>query len=170
MVTLLKIRFYFLFILILPAIIIYSFPNNSQEELEKAIGKAIKSEISCKEIKVKIIQSQNNSSKINNMAVRMDGVNIGGITADFITIQYSSPVLDNQALNKKGKLKLLSHSGQKVNILLSVGCLQNYLLLKAKELGKNNVNIRLKYSPPFIECFYDVPKKEIASETAEIIS
>jgi len=170
MVNLLNIKFYFLIILFFGEMSLYAFQITNKEDLEKTIGKAIAREINCKEIKVKINFDSNSSSKINNLAVRMDGVNIGGIIADYISVQYNVPSLDYQNLKNKGRLKFLSHSGQKVNILLSVGCLQNYLVLKEKEFGKSNVNIRLKFSPPFIECFYDVPKKEIASETAEIIS
>lgn len=170
MVKLLSIRSYFLIILFLGEISLCAFQITNKEDLEKAIRKAIAREISCKEIKVKINFDLKSSSKINSLAVRMDGVNIGGIIADYISIQYNNPSLDYQNLKNKNKLKFFSYSGQKVNILLSVSSLQNYLNLKEKEFGKNNVNIRLKFSPPFIECFYDVPKKEIASETAEIIS
>lgn len=170
MVNLSRIKFYFLLILLCGKTATYSFPFTNDNDLEKSITKAIASEIICKEIKVKIIFAKNNTSKISNLTVRLDGVNIGGITADYITVQYNFPLLDFQNLNKKGRLKILSHSSQKTNILLSVNSLQNYLLFKAKEFGKNNVNIKLKYSPPFIECFYDIPKNEIASETTELIS
>lgn len=149
---------------------LYAFQVTNKEDLEKTIGKAIAREINCKEIKVKINFDSNIPSKINNLAVRMDGVNIGGIIADYITIQYNNPSLDYKNLKNQGKLKFLSYSDQKVNVLLSINSLQNYLSLKEKEFGKKNVNIRLKFSPPFIECFYDVPQKEIASETAQIIS
>jgi len=170
MVKLLNIRFYVLIILFFGEMCLCAFQITNKENLEKQIGKAIASEINCKEIKVKINFDSNNPSKINNLAIRMDGVNIGGIIADFITIQYTNPSLDYKNLKNKGRLKFLSYSDQKVNILLSINSLQNYLALKEKEFGKKNVNIRLKFSPPFIECFYDVPQKEIASETAQIIS
>ncbi|MCX6175459.1 MAG: hypothetical protein NTZ27_11960 [Ignavibacteriales bacterium] len=170
MANLLNIRSYFLIFLLFGEISLSAFQITNKENLEKTIEKAIAREINCKEIKVKTILDSNNPSKINNLAIRMDGVNIGGIIADYITIQYNYPILDNKNLKNKAKLKFLSYSDQKVAILLSINSLQNYLSLKEKEFGKNNVNIRLKFSPPFIECFYDVPQKEIASETAQIIS
>jgi hypothetical protein len=149
---------------------LYSAPVISNDNLEKAIEKAIAGEIKYKEIKIKIVKDSKNDSKINSLAIRLENVNISGIVADFITLQYNEPTIDMQSLQKKGRLKIQSYSNQKVSILLSTVSLQNYLGLKAREFGKNNVNIKLKFSPPFIECFYDVPKKEIASGTIDLLS
>jgi hypothetical protein len=138
------------------------------EDLEKNISKALAKEVRCKNIIVKA--KVDNSKNIDNLAIRIEEVEIGGIIADYITIQLKKPVLDDKSFKEKGKFRLVTSSEKKINILLSTNSLQKYLAMKAKEFGKNNVNIKLKFSAPYIECFYDVPKNEIASETFNMLS
>lgn len=140
------------------------------DQLEKNISKALSKDIHCKNVTVKVKLDNTNSKKITNLIIKLDEVVLDKIKADYITILLKNPVIDNTSLNKRGKFKLISAGDKKVNILLSVNTLQQYLSVKAEEFGKKNVNIKLKFSPPYIECFYDVPKKEIASETLGILS
>ncbi|MBM3711951.1 MAG: hypothetical protein FJW56_00720 [Actinobacteria bacterium] len=141
-----------------------------KEELEKNISKALLKEVKCKNIIAKVALDAADSKKFSNLTIRFEEAEIGGIKADFITIQLKQAIIDNQMLKKSTKFRLISSSERKVNILLSAKSLQNYLFLKAKEFGKKNVNIKLKFSPPYIECFYDVPKDEISSESIGLLS
>jgi len=139
-------------------------------DLEKNISKALSKEVHSKNITVKVSTDSKDTKKIVNLIIKFDEIKLGEIRADFLTIQLKQPIIDNKLLQNWNKFKLISAKEKKVNILLSINSLQNYLLVRAKEFGKKNVNINLKFSPPYIECFYDVPKDEISSESIGLLS
>lgn len=137
-------------------------------ELENNISKAVANVIPSENVIVKA--SFDKSKKITSLIIKLEKAGIGGITADYMTIQLRKPVIDISSLKKSGKFRLISSNEKKISILLSIKNLQQYLAAKANEFGKKNANIKLKFSPPYIECFYNVPKKEIASETIGLLS
>jgi hypothetical protein len=170
MAKLLRTKLAFFLFLFFSWATLFSTPSASTDTFEKVLEKAISKEIKYSGIKIKIWKDAKNDSKIENLVVRLENVNVSGIKVDFITLQYTTPKIDTQLLQKYGSLKIISYSNQKVSMLISTENLQNYLSIRAKEFGKNNINIKLKYTPPFIECFYNVPKSEIASATIDLLS
>lgn len=169
MERLLRIKF-LIFLIIFSTASRYYCESENKNDFEVIFTKAIKNEIKCSNITVKTILDKDNANKIVSLAIKIEGGELDNIKADYITIQLDNPVFNIQSIKKSNRLRFSSYSNKKVNILLSLNTLQNYLQDRAKEFGKNSAEIRLKFTPPFVECFYSVPTKEVASETLGMIS
>lgn len=141
----------------------------ADKQLEGEIARALRSTLNCKNIDVRIFSNAQKPNKIERLAIKMDGVELGQLEADHMTVVYNSPVIDLKRLKRENVLVVSSSSKFKVSILASVKALEKYLMKKANQFNKKNVHISLKFTPPYIECLYDVPVHEIAPESVDLL-
>ncbi len=141
----------------------------SDKQLEDDITKALSKSLKCKKIEVRIEYDQKKSPEMKSLIVKIDGIELEQFLADHMTLIYATPVIELNKLKKERELKFLSYSKSKVSILASVESLERYFIRKANQFNKKNVRISIKFNPPYIECFYDVPASEITSESIQLL-
>jgi len=163
---------YILFFLLLinPISSIAKSPDPTKKSpLEEEVLKALSKSIQCKKIEVQIGFAKEKANVLKTLTVKFDGINLGQMVADYMTIVYEDPVIDLIKLRQSKELNISSYSKSKASILISSGTIERYLDNKAKELKKRYNRISIKFSPPYIECFFDVPAKEIYPETLKLL-
>ena len=162
--------FFILIILILPISSIAISPDPSKKSpLEEEVFKALSKSIQCKKIEVQIGSTKEKANILKTLTVKFDGINLGQMVADYMTLIYEDPVIDLVKLRQSKELNISSYSKSKVSILISTGAIEKYFSNKAKESKKRYNRISIKFSPPHIECFFDVPAEEISPETLKLL-
>lgn len=136
-----------------------------EEEVLKSLGKSVQ----CKKIEVQVGSAKEKANVLKTLTVKLEGMTLGKIVADYMTIVYEDPVLDLAKLRQSKELNILSSSRKKMSILISAAAIQGYFDNKAKEFRKKFNRISIKFSPPYIECFFDVPAQEISPETLKLL-
>jgi hypothetical protein len=144
-------------------------PELATKPLENEIMKALGKNIQCKKIDVQIRLVEEKSGEMKSLAVKFEGVVLGEMVADHMTVLYEKPVIDLNQLKKAKEFKVLSSSKSKVSILISAKAMEGYLAGKAKQLQKKYNRISIKFSPPYTECFFDVPDSEISPKTLKLL-
>ena len=164
--------YYLLFFLILISPIsagAESPPSPKKAPLEEEVLKAVSQSIQCKKIEVQIGSSNAKPSALKTLTAKFDGINLGQMVADYMTLIYEDPAIDLTKLRRSKELNISSYSKNKVSILISTGGIEKYFSNKAKEFKKRYNRISIKFSPPYIECFFDVPAQEISPETLKLL-
>jgi hypothetical protein len=162
--------FFILIILILPIPSIAISPDPSKKSpLEEEVLKVLSQSIQCKKIEVQIGSQKEKTNVLKTLTVKFDGINLGQMVADYMTIIYEDPVIDLVKLRESKELSILSSSKNKISILISTAAIKRYFDNKAKESKKKYNQISIKFSPPYIECFFDVPAEEISPETLKLL-
>lgn len=138
--------------------------------LEEEVLKALSKSIQCKKIEVQIEFAKEKANVLKTLTVKFDGINLGQMAADYMTIVYEDPVIDLIKLKQSKDLNIPSYSKSKVGILISAGAIERYLGNKANQIKKRYNKISIKFSPPYIECLYDVPAREISPETLKLLN
>jgi hypothetical protein len=136
------------------------------EEIQKALGRYIQ----CKTMEVQVLPDKGKANTLKTLTFKFDDVNLGQMVADYMTITYEDPVIDLIKLRQSKELNISSYSKSKVSVLISIGRIEKYFSNKAKEYKKRYNKITIKFSPPYIECFFDVPVSEISPETLQLLS
>jgi hypothetical protein len=160
--------FYFLLIsmgLIFPFASFAETPGLTSKPLENEITKILSRDIHCKKIVVQIRLSNEKPDEIKTLAVKVEGAVLGGMVADYVTVLYEKPVIDFNQLKKAKKFKIISSSGSKAGILISKNAIERYIAGKVKK----QVRISLRFSPPYAECFFDIPVSAIPPETMKLL-
>ncbi len=153
-----------------PASSIAASPEPSKKSiLEEDIIKVLKKDVPCKKIEVQIGFTKEKVDVLKTLSVKFEGINFGKMTADYMTLIYENPVLDLVKLSQAKEFRILSSSKEKMSILISAVAIQGYFDSKAKEFNKKFNRISIKFSPPYIECFFDVPAQEISPETLKLL-
>jgi hypothetical protein len=162
--------FFILIILILPISSIAISPDSPKKSpLEEEVLKALSKGIQCKKIEVQIEMAKEKTNKLKSLVVKFDGINLGQMAADYMSIIYEDPVIDLPRLKQSNELNIPSYSKGKVGILMSPGAIETYFANKAKQFKKRYNKVSIKFSPPYIECFFDVPAQEISPETLKLL-
>jgi hypothetical protein len=167
-----RLLFYFLLIsigLIFPFASSSETPELTNMPLENEIMKILSRNIQCKKIVVQIRLSKEKPNEIKTLAVKFESAVLGGIVADYITVLYEKPVIDYNQLKKAKKFKIISSSENKVGILISIKAIERYIAGKIKKLQKKQVRISIRFSPPYAECFFDIPVSEIPPKTLKLL-
>lgn len=144
-------------------------PDPAPKPLEDDVMKTLGKSIQCKKIEVQIRFAKEKAEEMKTFAVKFDGVVLGQMMADHMTVLYENPVIDLNQLKKAKELKILFSSKNKVSILISAKGIEGYLTSKAKQFQKKYNRISIKFSPPYIECLFDVPASEISPETLKLL-
>lgn len=139
------------------------------KSLEADIAKALASATRCKNSIVRLTPKAGKPKEIERLAIKLDGVPLGQLVADYVTVVLDGPVVDWNKLQTEKQLVFVSQGRSKVSIFASPASLEDYLQRKARQFNKKNVHISVKFTPPHIECTYDVPKDEIASESVDLL-
>jgi hypothetical protein len=157
------------FCLILPISSPAKTPEPAVTPLEDEIMKALGKNIRCKKNEVQIRFEKEKPGQMKSLVAKFEGAVIGEMVADHMTVLYENPVIDLNQLKKTKELKILSSSKNKVSILISARAIEGYLAKKATQLQKKYNRISIKFSPPYIECLFDVPASEISPETLSLL-
>ncbi len=144
-------------------------PDPWVNPLEKEISIALSKQIQCKKIEVQIDADREKSNKIKNLAIKLDGVVLDPMVADYLTLTYEYPVVDLTQLKRANEWKMLSYGKNKVSLLISAGAIEQYLSNKANQLKRRYDRMSIKFAPPYIECLFDVPASEISPETLKLL-
>jgi hypothetical protein len=140
-------------------------PELTNKPLENEIMQILARSIKCKNIVVQVRLSKENPNEIKTLAVKVEGAMLGGIVADYVTVVYEKPIIDFNQLKKAKKFKIISSSGSKAGILISKKAIERYIAGKVKK----QVRISIRFSPPYAECFFDIPVSEIPPETMKLL-
>lgn len=140
---------------------------SKKSALEEEVLKALKN-IQCRKTEIQIVSVKEKVSTLKTLAVKFEGIKLGQMVADYMTILYEDPVIDLIKL-KSQDLNIASYSKNRVSILISAGAIEGYFANKAKEVKKRFNKVSIKFSPPYIECFFDVPASEISPETLKLL-
>ena len=137
--------------------------------LEEEVLKALSKSVECKKIEVQIESAKEKANVLKTLTVKFDGINLGQMVADHMTLLYEDPIIDFIRLKQSNELNILSYSKGKVGILISPGAIERYFANKANQSKKRYNKISIKFSPPYIECLFDVPASEISPETIQLL-
>ena len=160
----------FFILLIRPVSSLATSPDSSKKSpLEEEVLKALNQSIQCKKMEVQIGSPKEKPNVLKTLTVKFDGINLGQMVADYMTLIYEDPVIDLSKLKQSKELNISSYSKNKVNILISTGAIEKYFINKTKEVKKKYNRISIKFSPPYIECFFDVPAHEISPDTLKLL-
>jgi len=162
--------FYVLFFLLLPPLSYAEPAGDSVKPLEQEVSKVIQKSIPCKKVEVQIEMVKGKANTLKSLVVKFDGIVLGEMAADHMTLLYEDPAIDLSQLKQSKQLKLSSYSKGKVGILISAEAIERYLGNKAKRLNRTYTKISIKFSPPFVECLFDVPAGEISSDTLKLLN
>jgi hypothetical protein len=160
--------FYFLLIFIglnFPFASSAATPVLTSTPLENEIMQVLARRIKCKKIVVQIRLSNEKPNEIKTLAVKFEGALLGDMVADYVTIVYEKPVIDFNQLKKANNFKIISSSGSKAGILISNKAIERYIAGKVKK----QVRISIRFSPPYAECFFDIPVSAIPPETMKLL-
>ena len=160
------------FIFVFLTIFSFSSANSivhSDRPLEGEIEKALSKTIQSGRVEVKVWYTDEKTAKLKRLAAKMDGVVLGQMKVDHMTLVYEDPVIDLIQLNREKELNILSYSKNKMGILISARAIEGYLNNKANQFKKRYNRISVKFSPPYIECLFDVPASEISPETLRLL-
>ena len=145
-------------------------PGDSVKSLEDEVSKAIGRSISCKKVEVQIEMAKGKADRLKSLAVKFDRIVLGEMVADHMTLLYEDPDIDLTRLKQSKEMSLSSYSKGKVGILISAEAIEKYLGNKARQLYKSYNKLSIKFSPPYVECFFDVPASEISPETLKLLN
>jgi len=169
------IRFLFYFLLISMGLILPygSFAETTRPDtghLENEIRQILGKNIKCGKIIVQIMMSKEKPGEIKTLAVKFESAVIGNMVADYMTVVYEKPVIDLNQLRSAKKFKILSSSNNKVGILISAKAIDNYIAAKAKQYRNNQARVSVRFSPPYAECFFDIPVSEVPPQTLKLLA
>ena len=167
-----RLLFYFLLIsigLIFPVASSAETPELTNKPLENEIRQILSKNIQCKNIVVQVRLSHEKPREIKTLAVKVEGAVLGGIIADYITVLYEKPVIDFKQMKKAKKFKIISSSTNKVGILISIKAIESYIAGRVKRLQNKQARVAIRFSPPYAECFFDIPVSEIPPKTLKLL-
>lgn len=144
-------------------------PELTATPLEHEIMKTLGKNIHCKNIEVQIRFSKDKPSEVKSLAIKLESAVLGNMVADYMTIVYEKPVIDLNQLKKAKKFKILSSSNTKVSILISAKAIEGYIARIAKQVQKKPVRLSIRFSPPYAECFFDIPVSAISPEILKLL-
>ena len=162
-----------LFISLLSVLLSVSSPATSQTPSIKLLApqfqEALEKTIPCKKVEVQIEPSREKPTLLKRLVVKLDGVPLGHMTADHMTLIYEDPVIDLVRLSRLKEPNLQSYSKNRASILISEKSIERYLEKRARELKRKYNAVSIKFAPPFVECRFDVPVSEISPETMKLL-
>ena len=161
----------FIFLLLIHPIssIAISPEPSKKSPLEEEVLKALSKSVQCKKIEVQIESAKERANALKTLTVKFDSINLGQMVADYMTIIYEDPVIDLIKLRQSKEVNISSYSKNRVSILISTGEIEKYFSAKANQVKKRYNKILIKFSPPYIECLFDVPASEISPETLKLL-
>jgi len=144
-------------------------PALAAKTLEGEIVKTLGQTISCKKMEVLVRASREKPGEIKILAVKMEGTALGRMTADYVTVIYEKPVIDMNQLHKAGKFKILSAAKTRVSILISARTIEAYIAGRARQLQIKNYRASIRFSPPYAECFFNVPASAVSPKVLKTL-
>jgi len=159
-----------LILLLLPISSIGISPEpHKKSSLEEEVLIALSKGIQCKKIEVQIGSQKEKPNVLKTLTVKLDSINLGQMVADYMSVIYEDPVIDLVKLRQSEEVNISSHSKNRVSILISTGGVEKYFGTKANQVKKKYNTISIKFSPPYIECLFDVPAGEISPDTLKLL-
>jgi len=145
-------------------------PRSAAGQLEAEIKQVLERTIKCKNIIVRITMSKEKPGEIKTLAVKVEGAVLGNMATDYITVVCEKPVIDFNQLRKAKKFKIISSSGNKVGILVSANAINSYIAAKARQYHNDQARVSVRFSPPYAECFFDIPVSAVPPKTLKLLA
>lgn len=150
----------------------YLYPQKA-DDIKAKIELIISSFYKGNHITIKIIGIDINTNgkvaTIRKLIIKVDSFITGNIISDNLTISYDNATIDLINLLKNSKLKITNYSNVKANLLISKLNFEHCIQRKLSSLGKRNIKATVNFSPPWIECRYNIPKNQLSSDTKSMI-
>lgn len=137
------------------------------QELEFQLEEALRNNLDYASLTISASPSEDDG-RLNKLILKFEGIHLGMLRADVLTIFISEAEVDRNAL-EQGEFILTSAASQRAVMLLSKLNLEEYLQNYFADLGKQDVEIDLTFAPPFIETRYKAAKKEFAEGGAGML-
>jgi hypothetical protein len=169
-ISLLKIPLFFCWIVAFSSgIVLFSASDlYSQVPLDREIAEAVKKIVPCKWIEVKT-KPEGKSENLKSLLIKFEGVSKNFLPADYVTVQYTNPVIDLRALRNSGAFSVISQSDFKIGVLVSDQALKNEFDRRAKRSNVRYNKFLIKFTPPYIELEFDIPAGAIPSEDRKVV-
>jgi len=130
--------------------------------------KALKKIVPCERIEIKTNPGEN-SNKFKSMVIKFESVSNKFLPADYITMQYTNPLVDLKALRNSGTFTINSYSDFKIGVLVSDHALKNEFDKRVKGLNLHYNKFLIKFSPPYIELEFDIPASGISPKDRKLV-
>jgi hypothetical protein len=147
--------------------------SETKAEVEQSIEQALLKSYPNSKPKVKVISKNTDFSgsqiSLDKLSIRLNDISLGNIQADFFTVIYENAKIDLNLLKSKSSLKIISNKNMDVRIGVSPAKMEQSMQHKMKSLGKKGIKADFKYSPPFVECTYNVPESQLGKDTKAML-
>lgn len=141
----------------------------AQASLDGEIAKALKKAVPCEKVEVRTKAGETGSGKLKSLLIKFTAVSKNILPADYVTVQYTNPVVDLKALRKSNTFRVASHSDFKIGVLVSEQTLKTEFDKAAKRLNMPYNKFSIKLTPPHIELAFDIPASGISPEHRQIV-
>lgn len=141
----------------------------SQASLDSEMVKALIKVVKCEKIEIKTKAGGNSGDKFESMVIKFVSVSKNFLPADYITVQYTNPIIDLKALKNSGTFNIKSYSDFKIGALVSDQVLKNEFDKMAKSLNVHYNKFLIKFSPPYIELEFDIPARGIPPDDRKFV-
>jgi hypothetical protein len=143
-----------------------AFPQGS---LDSDIAKALKKSVTCEKIEIKSKAEENKNGQLKSLLIRFVALQKPSFPADYVTVQYSNPVLDTAALKKSNSFKVKSSSKFNIGILASEQSIKNEFVKTARRSNFQYNKFLIKFTPPYIELEFDIPVGSIPLKDRKLL-
>jgi len=141
----------------------------AQDSLDGDIAKALSRIVKCEKIEIKTKGEGNIVGKLNSLLIRFVAMPKQVLPADYVTVQYTNPDVDVNALKKTHKFKIRSHSNFKIGMLVSEQTIRNEFNKRAKKAKLQYNKFLIRFTPPYIELEFDMPAAAIPSKDRKLV-
>jgi hypothetical protein len=141
---------------------------SSQDSLDGDIAKSLKKIVKCEKIEVKTKAENASSGNLQSLLIRFVALPKQILPADYVTVQYTNPKIDVNAL-KKSNFKIKSCSNFKIGMLVSEQTIKNEFDKAAKRLKLRYNKFSFRFTPPYIELEFDIPADTIPLKDRKLV-
>jgi hypothetical protein len=147
--------------------------SETKKEVESLIQRSLLKHYPNSDPKVKVLSKSNDFTGsqiiLDKLSIRLNDMSFGNIQSDFFTAIYENAKIDLNALKSKSVLKIFSSKNLDIRIGVSPSKMERSMQIKMKGMGKKNIKADFKYSPPFVECTYNVPESQLGKDTKAML-
>lgn len=164
-----KLSYLLVILFILPNFVFPQKPEDIKAKIEVIISNFYKGQIITVKTVGVDINTNGKVATLRRLIIKVDDFIIGNIISDYLTLFYDNATIDLIQLFKNNKLKITDYKNIKANLLVSKSNFEQSIQRKLGSLGKRNIQATVNFSPPWIECKYNIPKNQLSYDTKSMI-
>lgn len=143
-------------------------PSNSVAPLERQIAKAF-SIIPCQKITAQLVPAKKGARGFQKLTLKFEGIRAGRFQAEHVMVVYTDPVIDQNLLKAGRSNAIRSYRSSDISVLISDQDLQRYINERMKMVAPGPYEMKVKFSPPYMEYFFKVPVKAVSPDVARML-